>query len=58
MDYLEYEEIDENGNENNKYNGSNMPSQEHYAKLSHQGFQENGYNQLAIVVSNLLNNIA
>ena len=71
MDFLEYDEINENGNESygharqtspninlNMLNGSNVPSQENYAKLSYQGPQENEYSQLPAntVVSNPLNN--
>ena len=71
MNYLEYDEINENGNESYGHviqtsrsinlkmlNASNMPSQENYAKLSYQGPQENEYSQLPAntVVSNLLNN--
>ena len=71
MNYLEYDEINENGNESYGHviqtsrsinlkmlNASNMPSQENYAKLSYQGPQENEYRQLPAntVVSNLLNN--
>ena len=71
MNYLEYDEVNENGNESYGHviqtspsinlkmlNASNMPSQENYAKLSYQGPQENEYSQLPAntVVSNLLNN--
>ena len=71
INYLEYEDIDENGNEKNGHdrqispniylkilNGSNMTSQENYAQLTYQGFQGNEHRQLpANNVSNPLNNI-